>query len=117
MSGGSGSGRGKGKGKGEPSPWEVDPNAWEGGLGPKEFGEAEERFPVESKYAFSNENPVQNYKKRKDPWPQCMHGEDCLLQMYTEGFEGGRRFWRCPRAWVISITYFVGKYVPSLRSV
>ena len=33
-----------------------------------------------------------------------MHGEDCLVQMFTEGMDGGRHFFKCPRAWVITIT-------------
>ena len=32
-----------------------------------------------------------------------MHGEDCLVQMFTEGIDGGRHFFKCPRAWVIAI--------------
>jgi hypothetical protein len=35
-----------------------------------------------------------------------MHGEDCLVQMFTEGIDGGRRFFKCPRAWVITITFW-----------
>ena len=28
-------------------------------------------------------------------------GEDCLVQMCTDGMDGGRRFFKCPHAWVI----------------
>jgi hypothetical protein len=41
--------------------------------------------PVESKSQFTNENPLRGYDNRKEDWPKCMHGEDCLLQMCTEG--------------------------------
>ena len=41
----------------------------------------------------------------KEDWPKCMHGEDYLAQMFTEGIYGGRRFFKCPRAWVIAITF------------
>jgi hypothetical protein len=31
----------------------------------------------------------------------CMHGEDCLVQMFVEGeIDGGRRFFRYPYAYV-----------------
>ena len=96
MSGGSSRGRGKGK----KTTW-----GWEGPLGPDFFEEAlYERFPVESKSDFTKEAPLTGYDERKEEWPKCMHGEDCLVQMFTEGIDGGRRFFKCPRAWVIAIT-------------
>ena len=33
-----------------------------------------------------------------------MHGENYLVQMFTEEMDGGHRFFKCPRAWVIAIT-------------
>ena len=33
-----------------------------------------------------------------------MHGEDCQVQMFIEGIDGGRRFFKCPRAWVLAIS-------------
>ena len=78
---------------------------WEGSLGPNFFEEAlYERFLVESKSDFTKEAPLRGYDERKEEWPKCMHGEDCLAQMFTEGIDGGRRFFKCPRAWVIAIT-------------
>ena len=71
ISGGSSRGRGKGKGT---------PIVWEGSLGPDFFEEAlYERFPVESKSDFTKEAPLRGYDKRKEEWPKCMHGEDCLV--------------------------------------
>jgi hypothetical protein len=35
-----------------------------------------------------------------------MHGEDCLVQMFTEGIDEGRRFFKCQRALVIAITLY-----------
>jgi hypothetical protein len=102
MSGGSG--RGKGVKKGNANPWEGDPNAWEGGLGPEDFSESVERFPEQCKREFTREHPLKNYDKRREDWPKCMHGEDCLVQMMTEGPDGGRRFFKCPRAIVNAIT-------------
>ena len=41
-----------------------------------------------------------------------MHGEDYLVQMFTEGIDGGHRFFKCPRAWVITITIcFINMFV------
>ena len=79
---------------------------WEGSLGPDFFKEAlYERFSVESKSDFTKETPLRGYNERKEDWPKCMHGEDCLVQMFTEGIDGGRCFFKCPRAWVIAITF------------
>ena len=58
-----------------------------------------------SKSDFTKECPLRGYDNRKEDWPKCMHGEDCLLQMFTERIDGGRRFFKCPRAWVIAITF------------
>ena len=33
-----------------------------------------------------------------------MHDENCLVQMLTEGTDGGRHFFKCPRAWVMLST-------------
>jgi len=97
-----GSSRGKGKGK---SGTKGTPFLWEGSLGPEDFEEAVyDRFPLESKYDFTKEAPLRGYDDRKEEWPKCMHGEDCLVQMYTEGMDGGRRFFKCPRACVIDFT-------------
>jgi hypothetical protein len=41
----------------------------------------------------------------KEDWTKYMHGEDCLVQMCAEGTDGGHRFFKCPRAWVI-VTVF-----------
>ena len=59
----------------------------------------------ESKSDFTKECPLRGYDNRKEDWPKCMHGEDCLVQMFTEGIDGGRRFFKCPQAWVIAITF------------
>jgi hypothetical protein len=58
-------------------------------------------FPVESKSEFTKDAPLRGYNNRNEDWPKCMHGEDCLVQMCAEGVDGGRRFFKCPRAWVI----------------
>ena len=71
MSGGSSKGRRKGK---------ETTIVWEGSLGPDLFEEAlYERFPVESKSDFTKEAPLRGYDGRKEEWPKCMHGEDCLV--------------------------------------
>jgi hypothetical protein len=119
MSVNSSSGRGKGVAKGNPNPWKGDHNAWDGSLGPEDFSEAVERFPEQSKGDFSREAPLKNYEKWREPWPKYRHGEDCLVQMFTDGgSDGGRRFFKCPRAIVISSTYlllnmFIGWATPN----
>ena len=53
---------------------------WEGSLGPDFFEEAlYERFSVESKSDFTKEAALRGYDERKEEWPKCMHGEDCLV--------------------------------------
>ena len=77
---------------------------WEGSIGPEFFLEAVYEFSVESKSDFTKETPLIGYDNRREDWPKCMHGEDCLVQMCAEGTDGGRRFFKCPRAWVILTT-------------
>ena len=78
---------------------------WEGSLGPDFFNEPVYHFPSESKSDFTKECPLRGYDNRKEDWSKCMHGEDCLVQMFTEGIDGGLRFFKCLRAWVIAITF------------
>ena len=101
MSGGGSSGKnyyGFGKGKGGRK---GDPIIWEGPLGPDSFPEPVFEFPPQHKSEFTNETPLRQYDNRREPWPKCRHGEDCLVQMCTDGMDGGRRFFKCPHAWVI----------------
>ena len=99
ISGGSSSGKGKGGRKGPPV-------VWDGPLGPDLFPEPIFEFPAQSKREFNRETPLRWYDNRKEDWPKCRHGEDCLVQMCTDGMDGGRRFFKCPHAWVtISIKY------------
>jgi hypothetical protein len=77
---------------------------WEGSLGPNFFKEPVYQFPPESKSDFTKECSLREYDNRKEDWPKYMHGEDCLVQIFTEAIDGGRRFFKCPRAWVIVIT-------------
>jgi hypothetical protein len=75
------------------------PVLWEGSIGSKIFEESlYERFPVESKSDFNRDAPLRGYDDRKEEWPKCMHGEDCSVQMYSKGIDGGRRFFKCTRA-------------------
>ena len=68
---------------------------WEGSLGPDDFDEPMYHFPVENKSDFTKECHRGGYDNRKEDWPKCRHGEDCLVQMFTEGLDGGRRFFKC----------------------
>ena len=77
---------------------------WEGSLGPNFFEEVVYHFSPESKSDFTKECPLGGYDNRKEDWSKCMHGENCLMQMFIEGMDEGRRFFKYPRAWVIAIT-------------
>ena len=81
------------------------PIVWEGSLGPNFFEELVYQFPPESKSDFTKEFPLRGYDNQKEDWPKCMHGEDYIVQMFTEGIDEGRRFFKCPRACVIAITF------------
>ena len=74
---------------------------WDGPLGPDSFPEPVFEFPPQHKSEFSNETPLRRYDDHREPWPKCRHGKDCLVQMCTDGMDGGRRFFKCPHAWVI----------------
>ena len=81
------------------------PIVWEVSFGSDFFEEPVYQFPPESKSDFTKECPLRGYDNRKEDWPKYMHSEDCLVQMFTKGIDGGRRFFKCPRAWVIAITF------------
>jgi len=69
---------------------------WEGSIGPEFFLEAVYEFLVESKSDFTKETPLRGYDNRREDWPKCMHGEDCLVQMCAEGTDGGCCFLQVP---------------------
>ena len=79
------------------------PIVWEGSIGPEYFSESLFEFPFKCKRDFTNEKPLRGYDNRKEEWPKCMHNKDCLVQMCGSGTDGGRRFFKCPRAWIISM--------------
>jgi hypothetical protein len=65
------------------------------------FEEALFNFLVQSKIDFNKEVRLRSYDNKREYWPKCMHGEDCLVQMFIEGgIDGGRGFFRCPYAYV-----------------
>ena len=79
---------------------------WDGPVGTEFFGEAVYEFLVEYKSDFSNDSLLRGYDNRIEEWPKCSHGEDCVVQMMTDGTDGGCHFFRCPRAWVLAITLY-----------
>ena len=99
MSGGSSSRKGFGAGRGKVVR-QGPPIVWEGSVGPEIYLEPLYEFPVQSKSEFTTTKPLRGYDNRKEDLPKCMHGEDYVVQMMTEGEDGGRRFFKCPRAWV-----------------
>ena len=65
-----------GKEKGEEK---GDPIILDGPLGPDSFPEPVSEFPPLHKSEFTNETPLRQYDDRKEPWPKCRHGKDCLV--------------------------------------
>ena len=61
----------------------------DGPLGPESLSEAVFKFLVESKSDFCDDSLLRGYDRCKEDWPKCMHGEDFLVQMCTEGTDGG----------------------------
>ena len=102
-SGGLSSGKGFGFGRGKGAR-ERTPIVWAGSIGPEFFSEAMYEFLVESRSDFTKDSPLRGYDNRREDWQKCMHGEDCLVQMCAKRTDGGRRFFKCPRAWVILST-------------
>ena len=102
-SGGSSSGKGFGLGRGKGAR-KGPPIVWPGSIGPEDFPEVVYEFPIESRSDFTKDSPLRGYDNRIEDWPKCMHGEDCLVQMCAKRTDGGRCFFKCPRAWIILST-------------
>ena len=102
MSGGSSSGKGFGTGKGKGAR-KGPPIVWEESLGPDFFPEPICEFLAQTKREFTKETPLRQYHNRKEEWPKCMHNKDYLVQMCGSGTDRGRRFFKRPRAWIISM--------------
>jgi hypothetical protein len=82
----SGSSRGKGVGNDRRKDGgKLPPICFDGPLGPDYFEEAVFNFPVQSKRDFNKEVRLRSYDNKREDWPKCMHGEDCLVQMFVEG--------------------------------
>jgi hypothetical protein len=98
----SGSPRGKGVGNDrQKDGGKLPPMCFDGPLGPNFFEEAVFNFLVQSKKYFNKEVRLRSYDNRREDWPKCMHGEDCLVLMFVDGgIDGGRRFFRCPYVYV-----------------
>jgi hypothetical protein len=90
---------------------------WEGSLDPKNFDEPVYHFSVETKRDFTKECPLQGYDNRKEDWPKCRHDEDCLVQMFVEGLDGGHHFFKCPRAEVIGFKILYSKFFSPLLCI
>jgi hypothetical protein len=76
----SGSSRGKGVGnERRKDGGKLPPMCFEGPLGPDFF--LKRQLFEEVVFNF----PLRSYDNRREDWPKCMHGEDCLVQMFIEG--------------------------------
>ena len=102
-SGGSSSGKGFGLGRGKGAR-KGPPIVWPDSIGLEDFPEAVYEFSVESRSDFTKDSPLRRYDNRIEDWSKCIYGEDCLVQMLAKGTDGGRRFFKCPRAWVMLST-------------
>ncbi|KAJ1256958.1 hypothetical protein BS78_K261700 [Paspalum vaginatum] len=76
-------------------------------LGPTYYPEPHqhflEHFSLQDKSDFGPNSPLRPYERRKPVhWLRCMHGEYCIMQVHHDDIHGGRRFWRCPRAYSYS---------------
>ena len=78
------------------------------------FEEPVYQFSSESKSDFTKECSLRGYDNKKKDWSKYIHGEDCLVQMFTEGIDGGHCFFKCPQAWVIAIIFLFFQYIPLL---
>ena len=80
MSGGSSRAKGfdrgsrKGGRNGPPIVWDDGPT-----VGLEFFGEVVYEFPVECKSDFTKHSPLRGYDHRREEWPKCSHGEDCIV--------------------------------------
>jgi hypothetical protein len=98
MSGASGKGKEKG----------TDLVFWLGCYGPDWYPDPQEYFPLQGKKDFHPPSRLRPYDNRKEEWPKCCHGDNCVVQVYSDGgLHEGRRFLRCPRGWVSLTTRFI----------
>jgi hypothetical protein len=63
----------------------LPPICFDGPLGLDFFEEATFNFPIQSKRDFNKEVRLRSYDNSKEDWPKCMHGENCLVQMFVKG--------------------------------
>ena len=69
MSGASGKGKGKG----------TDPVVWPGSYGPDWYPDPLDNFPLEGKKDFHPPSRLRPYDNRKEEWPKCCHGDNCVV--------------------------------------
>jgi hypothetical protein len=76
----SGSSQGKGsKNEREKCVGKGPPIGYDGPLGPNYFEDAAYEFSVQSKRDFNKEVRLRSYDNKREDWPKCMYGEDCLV--------------------------------------
>jgi hypothetical protein len=76
----SGSSRGKGVGnERRKDGGKLPPMCFDGPLVQIFFEKTIFNFPVQSKKDFNKEVRLRSYNNRREDWPKCMHGEDCLV--------------------------------------
>jgi len=74
---------------------------WPGSYGPEQYFAPVYEFPLEERHAFTRPgHRLREYDERDDVWPQCHHKKPCVVQMYDDWIDAGRRFFRCPDGYV-----------------
>ena len=77
-----------------------------GPQGPSIYAHALEEFPLETINSFVAGRKLRPYDDRTEPWPTCRCGEYCVVQVFDEFIDGGRRFYRCSNGYMCApLTY------------
>lgn len=122
--GGRGRGRGRARARGGRAGGRREHHLiWGGPQGPDMFPHPLEDFPLEGKDDFVGDRKLRPYDDRTEVWPQCRCGEYCVVQVFDEFIDGGRRFYRCPFGYVCApltlspLSYGITKIVSERRYI
>ena len=116
---GRGRGRARGRGRGGRGGRRRSPDfLWGGTQGPDWYDHPLEEFPLEGIDTFLGGRKLRPYDDRPEVWPTCRCGEYCVVQVFDEFLDGGRRFYRCPFGYVSAIiSYSAISYIKNSNFV
>ena len=60
-----------------------------GSYGPDWYKYPLENFPLQGKSNFRPPSRLPSYDNRKEEWSKCCHDENCVVQVYDGGIDGG----------------------------